>query len=229
MLNKTPFLAAILASTISGTASATVFEFNGNGRQVVVSSGSGTAPRPERQPTAQAQRAPSGNAEKARYRALSEQVGLRHASHAGVRKAGLSSFEFARLFTALVDQESRFNPRAVSPKGAQGLGQLMPGTARLLGVKNAFDPDENLNGAARYFTAQLDRFGSVELALAAYNAGPHRVEEYGGIPPFKETQNYVRVITRAAGLSGVQIVPVNSQPQTDTNVIPSERKSVWEF
>ncbi|MDO6758045.1 lytic transglycosylase domain-containing protein [Phaeobacter inhibens] len=160
---------------------------------------------------------------------MSEQVGLRHASHAGVRKAGLSSFEFARLFTALVDQESRFNPRAVSPKGAQGLGQLMPGTARLLGVKNAFDPDENLNGAARYFTAQLERFGSVELALAAYNAGPHRVEEYGGIPPFKETQNYVRVITRAAGLSGVQIVPVNSQPQTDTNVIPSERKSVWEF
>src|SRR5438445_11854205 len=81
------------------------------------------------------------------------------------------------LFAALINQESGFNPRAVSPAGAQGLGQLMPGTAANLGVKNPFDPSQNLDGAARYFSQQLKTFGNPENALAAYNAGPGAVQK----------------------------------------------------
>ena len=97
------------------------------------------------------------------------------------------------LFLRLVQQESGWNAGAVSPKGAQGLAQLMPGTAALLGV-NAADPAQNLDGGARYLRMQYNTFGSWELALAAYNAGPQAVQQYGGIPPYAETQNYVRVI-----------------------------------
>lgn len=97
------------------------------------------------------------------------------------------------LFLRLVQQESGWNPRAVSPKGAIGLAQLMPQTARSLGV-NPYDPAQNLDGGARYLSTQYRRFGSWPLALAAYNAGPGAVEKYGGIPPYRETQNYVRVI-----------------------------------
>lgn len=99
-----------------------------------------------------------------------------------------------RLVFALVAQESRFNPRAVSYAGAQGLGQLMPGTAAGLGVRNAFDVEDNLEGAIRYLSGQLNEFGKLSLALAAYNAGPGNVKRYGGVPPFRETQNYVRKI-----------------------------------
>jgi soluble lytic murein transglycosylase-like protein len=95
------------------------------------------------------------------------------------------------LIEALVWQESRWHAAAVSPVGARGLAQLMPGTARELGV-NADDPLENLEGGARYLRAQLDRFsGDVEKALAAYNAGPGRVESAGGVPAIRETQAYV--------------------------------------
>lgn len=86
--------------------------------------------------------------------------------------------------------------------GAYGLGQLMPATARSLGVDRT-DPSQNLEGAARYLLAQLSEFRDIDLALAAYNAGPHRVREYGGIPPFKETHNYIARIHRIrARLSG---------------------------
>ena len=95
------------------------------------------------------------------------------------------------LIEALVWQESRWHPAAVSPVGARGLAQLMPGTARELGV-DADDPLANLEGGARYLRAQLDRFGGdVEKALAAYNAGPGRVETAGGVPAIRETQAYV--------------------------------------
>lgn len=97
------------------------------------------------------------------------------------------------LFLRLVQQESGWNPSAVSPKGATGLAQLMPDTARLLRV-DINDPEENLEGGARYLRMMYDRFGSWRLALAAYNAGPLAVEEHGGIPPYAETENYVKAI-----------------------------------
>lgn len=97
------------------------------------------------------------------------------------------------LFLRLVQQESGWNPGAVSPKGATGLAQLMPGTAQLLGV-NANDPLENLEGGARYLRMMYDRFGNWRLALAAYNAGPEAVDKAGGVPNYQETMNYVKII-----------------------------------
>ena len=97
------------------------------------------------------------------------------------------------LFLRLVRHESGFRPTAKSTKGAIGLAQLMPHTARQLGV-NPRDPGENLEGGARYLSQQYRRFGDWRLALAAYNAGPEAVERYRGIPPYAETQNYVKSI-----------------------------------
>ncbi|SFQ52771.1 Transglycosylase SLT domain-containing protein [Roseivivax halotolerans] len=97
------------------------------------------------------------------------------------------------LFLRLVQQESGWNPKALSHKGAIGLAQLMPGTASRLGV-DPHDPEQNLDGGARYLRVQYNRFKSWRLALAAYNAGPGAVEKYGGIPPYKETKNYVAII-----------------------------------
>ncbi|OWY06664.1 lytic transglycosylase domain-containing protein [Thioclava sp. IC9] len=97
------------------------------------------------------------------------------------------------LFLRLVQQESGWNPQARSHKGAMGLAQLMPATAAKLGV-NPRDPAQNLEGGARYLKMMYDRFGSWRLALAAYNAGPEAVAKHNGIPPYRETRNYVRVI-----------------------------------
>ncbi|WP_264213422.1 lytic transglycosylase domain-containing protein [Leisingera thetidis] len=97
------------------------------------------------------------------------------------------------LFLRLVQQESNWNPKAKSHKGALGLAQLMPATARALGV-NPDVPRQNLEGGARYLARQFRKFGSWRLALAAYNAGPEAVVKYGGVPPYKETQNYVKKI-----------------------------------
>ncbi|QMU56866.1 MAG: transglycosylase SLT domain-containing protein [Boseongicola sp.] len=97
------------------------------------------------------------------------------------------------LFLRLVQQESGWNPRAKSPKGALGLAQLMPATAQSLRVDPS-DPSQNLEGGARYLAEQFRRFGTWRLALAAYNAGPEAVERFGGVPPYRETQGYVRAI-----------------------------------
>jgi soluble lytic murein transglycosylase-like protein len=97
------------------------------------------------------------------------------------------------LFLRLVQQESNWNATAKSHKGALGLAQLMPGTARALGV-DPHDPKQNLEGGARYLAQQYRKFGSWRLALAAYNAGPEAVRKHGGVPPYRETQNYVKKI-----------------------------------
>ena len=109
------------------------------------------------------------------------------------RKAAEQHGVPVNLFYRLVRQESGWNPNAVSSKGAIGLGQLMPFTAQRLGV-DPHNAGENLEGAARYLSQQYRRFGTWRLALAAYNAGPEAVEKYDGIPPFQETENYVRAI-----------------------------------
>ena len=97
------------------------------------------------------------------------------------------------LIKAVIKVESNFNPQVVSSKGAQGLMQLMPETAREIGVKNPFDPSDSIYGGSLYLRKMLDSFDrNLDYALAAYNAGPGAVRKYGGIPPYEETQNYVR-------------------------------------
>lgn len=117
---------------------------------------------------------------KGRYMSMAETAALKH----GVP---------VELFKRLVQQESAWNPRAKSHAGAIGLAQLMPFTARQLGV-DPWDPKQNLEGGARYLKQQHRTFKSWRLALAAYNAGPGAVQKYNGVPPYKETRNYVKKI-----------------------------------
>ncbi|HOW50620.1 MAG TPA: lytic transglycosylase domain-containing protein [bacterium] len=113
-----------------------------------------------------------------------------------IRKAaGQYGLDF-HLIKCVIKAESQFDHDARSSKGAQGLMQLMPDTARVLGVKNADDPEQNIMGGARYLRDMLKKFKSTEKALAAYNAGPAAVIYYEGIPPFKETQGYITKIRR---------------------------------
>jgi soluble lytic murein transglycosylase-like protein len=109
------------------------------------------------------------------------------------------------LIKAVIKAESNYNPNAVSPKGAQGLMQLMPGTAQDLHVGNPFDPQQNINGGVKYLRSLLDAFGgNLELSLAAYNAGPSRVEAAGGIPSIPETVQYIdRVMRHYKGIKKV--------------------------
>ena len=118
------------------------------------------------------------------------------------------------LFLRMIGQESAWNANAVSPKGASGLAQLMPGTARELGVDPS-DPIQNMTGGARYLRQQLDTFGRPDLALAAYNAGPGAVKKHGGIPPYQETQNYVRKIlgsNEGQAVSDATMAALGKQP-----------------
>jgi cell wall-associated NlpC family hydrolase len=123
------------------------------------------------------------------------------------------------LFSALVNQESGWNAAASSPVGAMGLTQLMPATAKGLGV-NPADPLQNLEGGAHYLRMQFDRFKNWDMALAAYNAGPGAVAKYGGIPPYAETQNYVKSIRGAAQQAGGLGAAASPSPLPSTGAIP---------
>ncbi|WP_370584880.1 lytic transglycosylase domain-containing protein [Paracoccus sp. IB05] len=131
-----------------------------------------------------------------------EDTALRYGGHAALRRAGLSVTDWALFYRANIEVESAYNPAALSHAGAIGLGQLMPDTASFLGV----DPNDwrqNLDGSARYLLLMLETFGTPELALAAYNAGPEAVSRHGGIPPYVETQGHVaRVQAVYARLKG---------------------------
>ena len=100
------------------------------------------------------------------------------------------------LLKAIIKAESGFNPRAVSKKGAKGLMQIMPENFQLLGIKDPFDPSQNIHAGARYFKQMYDRFGKLALSLAAYNAGPKAVEHYKTVPPYEETEEYVKRVLK---------------------------------
>jgi len=123
---------------------------------------------------------------------------------AHVRGAALRHGVPEALVAAVISVESEFNPRAVSHRGALGLMQLMPGTAALLGVRDAFDPRQNVEGGAKHLRDLLDRFGETSLALAAYNAGAQAVVRHGGIPPYPETRAFV---ARVMGRIGHVVMP----------------------
>jgi hypothetical protein len=126
------------------------------------------------------------------------------------------------LVNSVIRAESGFNVRAVSPKGAQGLMQLMPKTSSQLGVQNAFDPQANVEGGARYLRELLERYNfDLIKALAAYNAGPQRVEQYGGVPPYYETKAYVARIVR--DFNRKKLAANNAaQPGVSKKVVPKK-------
>jgi soluble lytic murein transglycosylase-like protein len=179
-----PILAAVLAVMASPSADAEVFEIGSSGNMVEITK-QNWQPEiivPEREIVPQAHKMIALSTP-----ASSIQQHIRYAA----MRYGISS----TLVDAVAWQESRYNNRARSPVGAIGVMQLMPGTARQLGVADPTDVHQNIMGGTAYLRAQLDRFGNnVPLALAAYNAGPGAVQKYGGIPPYRETRNYVRQI-----------------------------------
>jgi soluble lytic murein transglycosylase-like protein len=125
------------------------------------------------------------------------------------------------LLAGLIKQESGFNPNAGSGAGARGLTQLMPGTAAGLGVSNVLDPVQSINGGAKYLKQQLEAFGGdTAKALAAYNAGPGAVQRFGGIPPYSETQNYVRIVQ--ANAAAYRAGTTTTTPSPSGSAAPSE-------
>ena len=135
------------------------------------------------------------------------------------------------LVNSVIRAESGFNVRAVSPKGAQGLMQLMPQTSSQLGVQNAFDPQSNVEGGTRYLRELLERYNfDLIKALAAYNAGPQRVEQYGGVPPYYETKAYIARIVRDFNkkklAANVAAQPVVSKKVVPKKVVPKKAANV---
>ena len=209
--------AILIAACIAVPARATVLEYGADGQATVREHAEVTSTKP----TDNIIRKP--DAGKERLRTLARATALGHARDNAIEDAGLDAATFALLFETLIQRESAFDPKAISPKGAKGLGQLMPGTAADLGVADPFDPIGNLDGSARYLVEQLNRFGSVELALAAYNAGPGAVAKHGGVPPYAETRAYVDWITKRVGIEAkpVPVAVADGPDSTATSFAPS--------
>lgn len=125
-----------------------------------------------------------------------ESTALKYTNASAIGNANLTSKEWMALFRANVEIESAYNPTVISTVGAVGLGQLMPETAAHLKV-DINDPADNLRGSAEYLLGLLDTFGSPDLAIAAYNAGPQAVTKHGGVPPYNETREHVRKVLGA--------------------------------
>lgn len=133
--------------------------------------------------------------------------------HNQIIKASQTYNVEAALIKAVIMAESSYNPRAVSHRGAQGLMQLMPTTAKWLGVVDSFDPELNIDGGVRYLRRLLDRFdGDVRLALAAYNAGSRYVRKYGGVPPFKATRKYIKNVLKYRQTYLKELAAADMQP-----------------
>jgi Transglycosylase SLT domain len=145
-----------------------------------------------------------------------------------IRDAGIKHGVDESLIHSVIREESNFNPRAVSRKDAQGLMQLLPETAARYAIANPFDPAQNIDAGTHYLKDLLALYrGNLSLALAAYNAGPQMVERYGGIPPFPETQNYVRRITAELAQSNAKNGPTGApiaqtSPQPGKTDLPSD-------
>lgn len=216
-------ISAAMSIIVQTQADATVLEYNNTGEVTVT----------ETQTRQNAKVSVETNDDSSEIRNLTRDVALKYSGAVGVRKAGLDALTFVEVFEALIQRESAFDPEALSEKGAQGLGQLMPDTASDMGVDDPFDPKSNLIGAAKYLTNQLADFGSLKLALAAYNAGPERVRKYNDIPPFKETREYISWIYKKAGLKEdlpdalTTALPASSSVNKEKPL--SGDQSVWEF
>lgn len=135
----------------------------------------------------------------------------------------------SNLLLGVIKQESGFNPNAVSSCGAQGCMQLMPETAKDMGVKDSFNIEQNIDGGAKYLRQMLDQFGGdTKLALAAYNSGPGHVQKYGGVPPFAETQSYVKSVmahTESFGGANLSLSEVPQSSTLDQAILRAERVS----
>ena len=143
-----------------------------------------------------------------------------------INDASVRSHIDADFIASVIRAESAGNPKAVSPKGAQGLMQLMPQTASTLGVRNSFDPEENVDGGVRYLRDLLVKYnGNAAKALAAYNAGPHRVQQYGGVPPYRETHAYVARVINDYNRKKTAQAKQAVRPESKTHTVSSQADS----
>jgi hypothetical protein len=195
-------IAVVLVGTTAGSASAQIYSWHDDSGRLVLSNR-----RPSGGEGVTSYKVPKSDdvvatrrAAPAVARADYDDIIVEHARRNSVRPS---------LVRAVIQVESGFNPGARSPKGAMGLMQLMPATAREFGVRNAYNPEENVGAGVRYLRQLLDRYdGDEKLALAAYNAGPGAVDKYGEtVPPYQETRQYVKKVDQLAGTTRVSGVP----------------------